>query len=145
MRTSTTITETERNAYDLFCQKHHILNDQSADGLRNGESIETYTGTTWNEDITEHALAVALVKVRHRIVFIPREQVEVAEILAKLDQGQRDIVASWLSHQHGLEVAGPKGISNVSVLVAWLLNRRYAIREAKSDHRPGQRPELRSP
>lgn len=33
-------------------------------------------------------------------------------------------------HQHRLEVEGPKGFSNVSVLVAWLLNRRYAISEA---------------
>jgi hypothetical protein len=29
-----------------------------------------------------------------------------------------------------LEVDGPKGFSNVSVLVAWLLNRKYAISEA---------------
>jgi hypothetical protein len=76
---------------------------------------------------------VALEKLRDRLVFIPAEQVEVAEILAKLDQGQRDVVASWLSHQHRLEVDGPKGFSNVSVLVAWLLNRRYAVSEAGLD------------
>ena len=115
MRTSTTITETERNAYDLFCQQHHILNDQSAEALRNGQNIGTYIGTTWNENITEHTLAVALEKLRDRLVFIPAEQVEVAEILAKLDQGQRDIVASWLSRQHRLETEGLKGFSNVSV------------------------------
>src|SRR3984957_17760798 len=130
MRTSTTITETERNAYDLFCQQHHILNDQRAEALRNGQNIGTYIGTTWNENITEHTLNVALEKLRNRLVFIPAEEVEVAEILSKLDQGQRNIVASWLSHQHRLEVEGPKGFSNVSVLVAWLLNRRYAISEA---------------
>lgn len=133
MRTSTTITEVERNAYDLFCHQHHILNDQSADALRNGENIGTYICTTWNEDITEHTLLVSLEKLRDRLVFIPAEQVEVAEILAKLDQGQRDVVASWLSHQHRLEVEGPKGFSNVSVLVAWLLNRRYAVTEAGLD------------
>jgi hypothetical protein len=130
MRTSTTITETERNAYDLFCQQHHILNDQSAEALRNGENIGTYICTTWNENITEHTLAVAMEKLRDRLTFIPAEQVEVAEILGKLDQGQCEIVASWLSHQHRLEVDGLKGFSNVSVLVAWLLNRKYAISEA---------------
>src|ERR1700722_3619355 len=130
MRTSTTITDVERKAYDLFCRQHHILNDQSADGLRNGDNIGTYIGHTWNEDITEHTLNVALEKLRNRLVFIPAEEVEVAEILAKLDQGQRDIVASWLSRQHRLETEGLKGFSNVSVLVAWLLNRRYAISEA---------------
>jgi hypothetical protein len=130
MRTSTTITETERNAYDSFCQQHHILNDQSADALRNGENIGTYIGETWNEDITEHTLAVALEKLRDRLVFVPAEQIEVAEILAKLDQNQRDVVASWLSRQHRLETGDLKGFSNVSVLVAWLLNRKYAISEA---------------
>src|SRR5579872_386711 len=133
MRTSTTITETERNAYDLFCQQHNILNDESPAALRNGETIGAYIGSTWNEDITEHTLTVALEKLRDRLIFIPAEQVEVTEILAKLDQGQRDIVASWLSHQHRLEVDGPKGFSNVSVLVAWLLNRCYAVTEAGLD------------
>src|ERR1700722_17503042 len=133
MRTSTTITETERNAYDLFCQQHHILNDQRAEALRNGQNIGTYIGTTWNENITEHTLAVALEKLRNRLVFIPAEQVEVAEILTKLDQDQREIVASWLSRQHRLETEGLKGFSNVSVLVAWLLNRRYAVTEAGLD------------
>jgi hypothetical protein len=98
MRTSTTITEVERKAYDLFCQQHNILNDESPAALRNGEHIGAYIGHTWNEDITERTLTVALGKLRDRLVFIPAEQVEVAEILSKLDQGQRDIVASWLSH-----------------------------------------------
>jgi hypothetical protein len=133
MRTSTTITEGERKAYDLFCQQHHILNDQSAEALRNGEHIGTYIGHTWNEDITERTLTVALEKLRDRLVFVPAEQAEVTEILGKLDQSQRDIVASWLSHQHRLEVDGPKGFSNVSVLVAWLLNHRYAVTEAGLD------------
>ena len=133
MRTSTTITEVERKAYDLFCQQHNILNDESPAALRNGEHIGAYIGHTWNEDITERTLTVALGKLRDRLVFIPAEQVEVAEILSKLDQGQRDIVASWLSHQRRLEVEGPKGFSNVSVLVAWLLNRRYAVTKAGLD------------
>jgi hypothetical protein len=133
MRTSTTITETERNAYDLFCQQHHILNDESPSALRNGENIGAYICGTWNEDITEHTLTIALEKLRDRLVFIPAEQVEVAEILSKLDQDQRNIVASWLTKQHRLETEDLKGFSNVSLLVAWLLNRRYAVTEAGLD------------
>jgi hypothetical protein len=130
MRTSTTITETEKNAYDSFCQQHHILNDESPAGIRNGEYIGGYIGHTWNEDITEHTLKVALEKLRDRLTFIPAEQVEVVEILSKLDQSQREIIASWLSRQHRLETEGPKGFSNVSVLTAWLLTRKYAISDA---------------
>jgi hypothetical protein len=57
-------------------------------------------------------------------------ETEVREILGKLDQNQRDIIADWLAKQHRLETEGDKGFSNVSVIVAWLLNRRYAICEA---------------
>jgi hypothetical protein len=57
-------------------------------------------------------------------------ETEVREILGKLDQNQRDIIADWLAKQHRLETENDKGFSNVSVIVAWLLNRRYAICEA---------------
>jgi hypothetical protein len=127
MRTSKAITETEKNAYNLFCQQHNILNDDSPAAIRNGEHIGGYAGHTWGEDLTAETLKVALEKLRDRLVFIPAEQVEVVNILSKLDQSQREIIASWLSHQHRLETDGPKGFSNVSVLTAWLLNRRYAI------------------
>lgn len=57
-------------------------------------------------------------------------EIEVREILGKLDQNQRNTIADWLVRQHRLETEGDKGYSNVSVIVAWLLNRRYAITEA---------------
>jgi hypothetical protein len=133
MRTNTSITKEEQDAYCAFCQQHNILNDQSTKGWRNAEEIGGYIAHTWNENIDQRTLPVALEKLRDRLTFIPAEQVEVAEILSKLDQNQRDIVASWLSRQHRLEVDGPKGFSNVSVLVAWLLNRRYAVTEAGLD------------
>ena len=130
MRTNTGFTEVERNAYNLFCVQHHIVNDQSPEGLRNADEIGVYVSKTWGEDVTEYTLSVALEQLKDRLVFVPKEQVEVAEILAHLDQSQRDVVASWLSHQHRLETDGPKGFSNVSVLTAWLLTRKFAISEA---------------
>jgi hypothetical protein len=133
MRTNISITKEEQDAYCAFCQQHNILNDQSTKGSQNAEEIGGYIAHTWNENIDQRTLAVALEKLRDRLTFIPAEQVEVAEILSKLDQNQRDIVASWLSRQHRLEVDGPKGFSNVSVLVAWLLNRRYAVTESGLD------------
>jgi hypothetical protein len=54
-------------------------------------------------------------------------EVEVREIIGKLQQQERDTIAYWLARQHRLETEGPKGFSTVSVIVAWLLNRRYAI------------------
>lgn len=57
-------------------------------------------------------------------------EIEVREILGKLEQNQREVIGDWLAKQHRLETEGDKGYSNVSVIVAWLLNRRYAITEA---------------
>src|SRR5580704_10409540 len=116
MRTSQNITEVEKNTFQ-FCRKHHILNDESPEAIQNGKHIGSYIAL-WDVDITEETLKVALEKLSDRLVFIPAEQTEVKEILAHLDQSQRDIVANWLSHQHRLEVDGPKGFSNVSVLTA---------------------------
>jgi hypothetical protein len=130
MRTNSIFTENEKHAYNVFCEQHKILNDQSPDGLRNADHIGSYISQTWGEDVDARTLQVALEQLRDRLVFIPAEQVEVVEILSKLDQSQRDIVASWLAKQHRLETDGPKGFSNVSVLCAWLINRKYAISEA---------------
>lgn len=57
-------------------------------------------------------------------------ETEVREILGKLDQSQRDVIANWLAKQRRLETEGDNGYSNVSVIVAWLLNRRWAVSEA---------------
>ena len=111
-------------AYTAFCHQHHILNDESPAGIQNGEHIGSYIAL-WDVDITEDTLKVALEKLNDRLVFIPAEQTEVADILAHLDQSQRETVANWLSHQHRLEVDGPKGFSNVSVLTAWLINHKF--------------------
>jgi hypothetical protein len=130
MRTSPSIiTKVEKDAYNAFCQQNNILNDESPAAVQNGNHIGGYICTTWGEDIDARTLPVALEQLRDRLTFIPPEQVEVVEILSKLDQGQRDLVASWLAKQHRLETDGPKGFSNVSVLCAWLLNRRYPISE----------------
>src|ERR1700732_2311151 len=120
MRTNANITDTEKAIYTAFCQQHHILNDESPAGIKNGEHIGGYIAL-WDVDISEDTLNVALEKLSDRLVFIPAEQTEVTEILSKLDQSQRETVAVWLSKQHRLEVDGPKGFSNVSVLTAWLL------------------------
>jgi hypothetical protein len=130
MRSSTTITEVETNAYNAFCTANNILNDQTPAALKNGELIGGYIGHTWGEDITERTLLVALDKLRDRLVFIPAEQVEVTAILARLSQSQRDIIANWIGRQPRLENEGLHGFSNVSVLVAWLMNRAFEISDA---------------
>jgi hypothetical protein len=128
-RTSVNITDAEKNTFDQFCREHHILNDDSPQAIENGKHVGAYIAL-WDVDITKETLKVTLEKLRDRLVFIPKEQVEVAEILQTLDQSQRDTIAAWLSRQHRLVVDGPEGFSNVSVLAAWLLTRKYAITDA---------------
>jgi hypothetical protein len=129
-RSNVNITDEERSAYNAFCQQHNILNDSSPAAIKNGDEIGGYIVQQWLEDITEHTLGVALEQLRDRLTFISPEQAEVQDILGKLDQGQRDTVAAWLAKNHRLEVDGPKGFSNVSVLTAWLINHKFAISEA---------------
>jgi hypothetical protein len=128
-RTSVNITDAEKNTFDQFCREHHILNDDSPQAIENGKHVGAYIAL-WDVDITKETLKVTLEKLRDRLVFIPVEQTEVADILAHLNQSERETVANWLSHQHRLEVEGPKGFSNVSVLTAWLINRKFAISDA---------------
>jgi hypothetical protein len=129
MRTSAEITTAEKNAYNAFCTANRIVNDQTPVAIQNGKHIGDYIIKTWGEDIDTRTLGVALEQLRDRLVFISAEQIEVTEILSHLDQSQRDIVASWVSKQHRLETEGPKGFSNVSVLCAYLINRRRPISE----------------
>jgi hypothetical protein len=129
MRINTSITEAEQNAYNAFCQQHNITNDQSVEGIRNAEFITAYIVDAWKQDITLHTLQVALEKLHDILAFIPAEQIEVMEILGRLDQAQRDTVARWLSHQHRLETEGVGGFSNVSVVVSWVLNRNFEVSE----------------
>jgi hypothetical protein len=130
MRSSTTITSTEKNAYDQFCATHNILNDETTAAFKNGELIGAYICKTWNQDIKEETLKVALEKLSDQLVFIPAEQVEVTAILSRLNQYQRDIVATWIGRQPRLENEGLHGFSNVSVLVAWCLNRNFEVSDA---------------
>ena len=73
-------------------------------------------------------------------------EVEVREILGKLDQVQRDIIVDWLGRQHRLETEGDKGYSNVSVVgTHWLTGRSClsgceTIRDRPSDRKFGNRP-----
>jgi hypothetical protein len=129
MRTNTDITDSEKAIYTAFCHQHHILNDESPAGIKNGEHIGGYIAL-WDVDITEETLKVTLEKLRDRLTFVSPLQTEVVDILSHLSAPDRDVVANWLSHQHRLQTEGPNGFSNVSVITAWLLNHKYAITEA---------------
>jgi hypothetical protein len=129
MRTSSSITDTEKATYNTFCHQHHILNDESPAGIKNGKHIGSYIAL-WDVDITEETLEVTLEKLGDRLTFVSPLQTEVVDILSHLSGPDRDVVANWLSHQHRLQTEGPNGFSNVSVITAWLLNHKYAITEA---------------
>jgi hypothetical protein len=108
-RTSANITDGEKAIYTAFCHDHHILNDESPAAVKNGEHIGSYIAL-WDVDITDETLKVTLEKLRDRLTFVSPLQTEVVDILSHLSGPDRDVVANWLSHQHRLEVDGPKGV-----------------------------------
>ncbi|MGC1904373.1 MAG: hypothetical protein WA715_11185 [Candidatus Acidiferrum sp.] len=55
------------------------------------------------------------------------QQIEFAQVLARLDPAQCLAVNSWYKKQNRLKTEGDEGFSNVSQIVSWLLNRGYAV------------------
>jgi hypothetical protein len=127
MRTSNEITATENQVYDAFCLKNLIANDGTPNAVKNVEMIVDYIVTRWQQDITDKTLEVALEQLRPGLTFISREQAEVAEVLATLSQGERDVISAWLNRQKRLVVDGPQGFSNVSVLVSWIKAHNFQV------------------
>jgi hypothetical protein len=80
MRTTQEISTIEKDIYTAFCHQHHILNDESPAGIKNGEHIGGYIAL-WDVDISEDTLKVALEKLSDQLVLIPAEQTEVVDIL----------------------------------------------------------------
>ena len=78
-RTSTEITQKEKDAFHNFCTEHRIVTDDEV-GRANGDLIGEYIVLTWKEDITPRTLAVALDKLRDRIVFYSEAEWQLKQI-----------------------------------------------------------------
>jgi hypothetical protein len=125
-RTSTEITPQEIQAYNEFCQHHSIVNNDSQEGVKNGKHIGEYIAVTWGEDINPGTLAVALERLGDKLVFKSAIQVELEQVVSKLNDQERKIAYNWFKRQR-LVSDGDLGSQNVSNIIGWLQKNNHQI------------------
>jgi hypothetical protein len=143
-RTNEGITETEVKTYQKFCADNNIIADETSAGLQNGELIGTYVAITWGVDFTPETLAVALDKLRDRIVFYSPAQAEYLKV-ANLEPDRANQLAAWLATQGSrpgqLVSTGDETFDNLRLLLLTL--RGYDISPARirdAENRIANRP-----
>ncbi len=119
---TTTITQSEVDAYAKFCVEHHIITDGSQDGIDNGNLVRNYF-LKWGEDITEANLTLAFPQLKpHLKVFSPT-QVEVNKIGETLEPVAAKKFLEWFKSQKFLVNEGEQGLQNAAELLKELQGR----------------------
>ena len=126
-RTSETLTQKEIDTYQAFCREHNIVAEESEVGFRNADEISKYIAVTWGQDITPETLAVALGKLRDRIVSYSPAQAEYLKV-ANQEPDRANQLTAWLATQGKagqLVNQGDKAFDNLRLLLLTL--RGYEI------------------
>ncbi|MCU1241759.1 MAG: hypothetical protein JWO71_2485 [Candidatus Acidoferrum typicum] len=126
-RTSTEFTQAERNAFEAFFVKNHLVID-GAVGHKNGEILADFIANKMNSDITAETLAAA-VKVVKGLVFKTAAQREFDTAISGMSEAEKSVVSKWLERQKQLVLDGDPGFENFSIIVGWLRARNYPISE----------------
>jgi hypothetical protein len=145
-RTSEGITAAEVKTYQKFCADQNIVADESEAGLQNGETIGTYVAITWGVDFTPATLAVALDKLRDKIVFYSPAQAEYLKV-ANQEPERANQLANWLATQGKpgqLVNQGDEAFDNLRLLLITLRGYEITpsrIRDAEDRiaNKPGRR------
>jgi len=99
MRTSTTITQNEVDAYAKFCAEHNIINDGTQADIDNSNLVLDYFTKTWNEDITEANLAQAFPQLKPLLKFQSQAEIELRKTAADSDAVATQKFATWFEKQ----------------------------------------------
>jgi hypothetical protein len=86
-----------------------------------------------NTPISVSSMVAAAYTLKDKLDWKSPEQVEFAEVLARLEPAQCLAVNSWFKKQSRLKTDGDEGLRNLNQIVSWLLNRRYAVTESGLD------------
>jgi len=124
-RTSDQITEQEIQAFNEFCQQHAVVTEGEI-GEQNGKHISEYIVDTWKQDISPATLAVALEKLGDRLVFKSAIQVELEQVVSKLNDQERRVAYNWFKRQR-LVSDGDQGSENVTNIIGWLQRNNHPI------------------
>jgi hypothetical protein len=122
-RTSIAITQQEIDAFQKFCNEHRIVTEGEV-GRANGDLFGDYIAITRGVDITPATLAIALEKLRDRIVFYTPAQAAYKKI-ADEDPARANALNAWFHSpaNTSLMTEGEPGYQNQTVLLAELRGR----------------------
>jgi hypothetical protein len=123
-RTSEQLSQLEVDAFNRFCNEHRIVCDDSNAGHANGNLMGDYIVFSWKENITQETLAVALSKLRDRLVFYSDSEWAYKKI-ADEDSVRAQTLNQWFesSSNSALVSSGEEGLKNQSALLAELKGR----------------------
>jgi len=124
-RTSDQITEQEIQAFNEFCQQHAVVTEGEI-GEQNAKHISEYIVDTWKQDISAATLTVALEKLGDRLVFKSAIQVELEQVVSKLNDQERRVAYNWFKRQR-LVSDGDQGSENVTNIIGWLQRNNHPI------------------
>jgi hypothetical protein len=125
MRTSETINNQEVQAYQSWCNKHHVF-FQGEEGVGNGNFVRDYFLKTWGEDITEANLDKALPYIRPHLKFKSDAYLKLEQAANGMTPPEADIFDEWMSRQR-LESANDQGMENATNILSWLRERNLEI------------------
>jgi hypothetical protein len=123
MRTSTTITQNEVDAYAKFCAEHNIVNDNSQADAANAELVVDYFLNTWKQDITEANLAAAFPQLKQHLKFHSKAETDLRKATISFDEANRKKFAEWFESQTFLVKEGEQGFENAANLMEELKGR----------------------
>src|SRR5580704_14381387 len=113
--------------------KHGLmLLDNSPAAKANALVLTEYFNNN-NVAVSVPSIVAAAYALKDKLDWKSPAQVEFSEALARLDPAQCRAVDSWYKKQRRLKTEGDEGFHNISQIVSWLLNRRYAVTEAGLD------------
>src|SRR6267378_4799344 len=118
-RTSEQLTQQEIDAFQKFCYENRIVSDEGEVGLANGTLIGEYIINAWGVDVDPQNLAVALSKLRDRIVFYTPAEFQYKQI-ADEDSARANALNAWFHSPSNTSLVKDRdeGFQNQSALLA---------------------------
>lgn len=126
-RTSATLTQNEVNEFQAFCDQHHIVCDDSAEGQKNGDLLGGLIVMKSQVDITPATLAAAYAQLKdHLVHYTPAQQSWNTESRS-LTQADKDRILNYVRSSKNLKSDGDNLLVNATALANWITSHNYSV------------------
>ena len=132
MRTSPSITQSERNAWIAFCKQHNIVDEDNEVGINNGNVLGNLIIEAWQADITPATLSQAFAQVKDQLVYYSPAQQQWNQASATLSQTDRDQIISYVSRSQSLKSDGDNVFVNATAFAKWITAHRIPVQNLDS-------------